>query len=170
MSSIATLAHTAGPAFNVDLYAAAAAIIPTLFVAIAVQHGAVQDILTSAVRAALEAKKSGSNPRRGTGALLLFAWTAVAAAYLVLCAGLIGEAAAIGGLSHHDDSSLPQFVVVASVFVLTVGVAIVPAARLSKALWSIVRPTSSQVGSEQAGRSQPQPPRAQRETGETAPA
>jgi hypothetical protein len=165
MSNVAILAHTAGPAFNTDLYVAAAAIIPTLFVAIAVQHGAVHDILTSAAAAGRDAKKRGNNPWRGCG-FLLFAWTGVIFAFVVLCAGVAGEVAAIDGLSRHNDNSFWHFVMVASVYILTGGVAIGAVARLIRTLWGIIRPASSQPSGEQADGSQPL--RSQPETSETA--
>lgn len=154
MSSIAILAHTAGPAFNTDLYVATAAIIPTLFVAIAVQHGGMYYILTSAAAASRDAKERGNPPWRGR-VFLLFAWTWVIFAFVVLCAGVAGEVAAIGGLSRHNDSSFWHFVMVASVYVLTGGVAIGAVARLIRTLWEIIRPASSQSSGEQPGGPQP---------------
>jgi formate-dependent nitrite reductase membrane component NrfD len=142
--TIAALAQAAAaPAFNADFYTTAAAVIPTLFIAVAVQHGAVENLLTSAVATSRTAHEDASRYWRIT--LMSLAWTVVAFAYLTLTAGGFGEAYAIGALFYRNDTLSRRIPVLIAVVLLTVAVTVVPLSQFSRGLINMLRPDSLQA-------------------------
>jgi hypothetical protein len=143
------LAHSsAAPAFNATFYATMAGVIPVLFLAIAVQGNAYQDMLKAASRmarttsdalAAPEARAAATRPRiRAAQKLLLLIPRLMAAfACLIALAGFLGEIDAIFALEQSRDDASTRFIVLFSGVILTCAVVIAPAQAAARMLQNL---------------------------------
>jgi len=94
MNSLATLppGQTALTSASLALYATAATVIPVLFLAIAVQGPAYQNMLQASV-ARVRSQPGARGPRRVLGNVV--SWLLLAAAYVILIAAGAGELGAL---------------------------------------------------------------------------
>jgi hypothetical protein len=141
MTSLA-VAHTTTANFNADFYATGAAVIATLFVALAVQHGAMEEMLNTTLATSYRTARNPNNPRTR---LTPSALVVVVLAWGILTLAVAGEGLAVGALSYHRDTRTDRFIVITAVSALLAIVAIVPAIQIGRAT-GIIKPASPKPG------------------------
>ena len=162
MTSLAEIAHPAShaaQAFNGLFYATAATVIPVLFLAIAVQGHAVEDLL----RASADAYRREWQSARYNPLNAIINPAPAAAAMLILVFGVIGE---ILALSQEAAGLWARYIVDFAVVFLTVAAAAAPALTLIRAMRSV-----SDAGGSVGDSSTTEPPEEEglaRDTGELA--
>jgi hypothetical protein len=141
MTSLAALAHTAPAAapFNGLFYATVATIIPVLFLAIAVQGRAYDNLLQTLITAANDSRRD-KNPGAWKLTASVGAATAlVSAAVLILICGAAGELVATLALARQHAGGVEADFAVSAVLFLTAATAAGPAVALSRSWASAAR-------------------------------
>jgi hypothetical protein len=145
LAALAQTSHQAAPAFNADFYAAAATIIPVLFLAIAVQGPLFWDVLRTfhKVRDRITRVPEG---RWETPLQLMLAITATGTLFFAICIvvfGAVGEIEALISLSAgHGIGS--QGTVLAAAIVLTATAVLGPLIAVFRAVTQDVGTDSQQ--------------------------
>jgi hypothetical protein len=148
MSSIAALAQAGGAKaspFNATLYATVASIIPVLFLALAVEGPTYTDLAETAYNA-IGPSTSGTSGtvRQQVRSVIVFGLTLLAL-FLILSGGVVGEIQALLSLYWQRPvgvSTLPGIKAPSPLIgavILTVAVAIGPAAKLGTVLFQLYR-------------------------------
>ena len=136
MTSLASIAHSASHAaqsFNGLFFATAATVIPVLFLAIALQSHAIEDLLRASADAYRREWQSGQ--QKPLGAIINPA--PMGTALLILVFGVAGEIFAIHALSQEAAGLWARRIVEFAVIFLTVAAAVTPTLPLIRALRSM---------------------------------
>ena len=140
--SLLALAHSApaAPSFNAALYTTVALIIPVLFLAIAVQGRAYENLLKTSVTAANDSRwdqdpEPGMRQYTASTVAVMALWLA---AYLTLICGAAGELVAILALAGQHAGVQADFAVTAVLF-LTAATAAGPAVALWRSMVTAIR-------------------------------
>jgi hypothetical protein len=113
--------HGAGavaPVFNATFYATGATVIPVLFLALAVQGRGFGELL----RAATTAREEAAANKRRDPVLLFPPRVLLAAAWVIMAAGVVGEGVAMWDLYFGSASGLDGITVLAATLVLLLAV------------------------------------------------
>ena len=111
-------ASAVAPVFNATFYATAAAVIPVLFLALAVQGRGFGELL----RAATTAPEEAAVRKRRDPVLLFPPRVLLAAAFAIMTAGVVGEGTAMFDLYSGSASGFDGITVLATTLVLLLAV------------------------------------------------
>ena len=153
MTSLASLARAAPalPAFDSTFYATVATVIPVLFLALAIQSGAIEGVLEAALRKAPGFLRGDRTPRRAlrTFVALWLLW----GVYITVLAAVVGEVLALIALYLGRELAGVRPTVYVAAIVLVLAAAAGPTVRLvniHRAVMDLLRsrraPTGPSVG------------------------
>jgi hypothetical protein len=126
------------PNFNATFLATVAAVIPLLFIALAVQGDLVTRLMIGSVRAIKRAKREQLDLRTGQSFLGLgWSFFLYMCALLIVVLGTIGEIKALFALEYQKATSGDQAWVMAAALVLVIGVVLATLLRLGEAVFPL---------------------------------